>query len=112
VRATKRKFGAIVSYRDSQAARTTFTVQRRAAGRRQGRRCTKPGKRNRRGKRCTRFVSVGSFRHTDVAGANRFRFTGRVRHHKLAPGSYRLVAVPRNAAGPGATKRATFKVKR
>jgi 6-phosphogluconolactonase (cycloisomerase 2 family) len=112
LRTSKRKVGAIVSYRDSQAARTTFTVQRRAPGRRQGHRCVKPRKRNRRGKPCTRFVSVGSFRHKDVAGTNRFRFTGRVRRHKLAPGRYRLRAIPRTAAGSGKPAFRGFRVKR
>jgi hypothetical protein len=46
-------------------------------------------------------MAVGSFTHADVAGANRFRFTGRVGGRKLRPGSYRLRAVARNAAGVG-----------
>jgi hypothetical protein len=57
-----------------------------------GRACLKP-RHGRHGSHCTRYVSLGSFTHTDVAGFNTFNFTGRVRHHKLAAGSYRPQAV-------------------
>ena len=99
--AKKRRFGASVTYSDSQTATTTFTVQRRLPGRLRGNACVKPNKRNRGHKACMRFMAVGSFTHADVAGANRFRFTGRVGGRKLRPGGYRLRAVPRSAAGVG-----------
>lgn len=110
--AAARTFGAIVSYRDSEPATTKFTVQRPAPGRRQGHACRKPGRRNRRGKHCTRYVSAGGFTHADTAGTNSFRFSGRVRHRKLKPGRYRLHAVARNAAGSGPPRNASFRVKR
>jgi hypothetical protein len=56
-------------------------------------------------------VAVGKFKHADTVGANRFRFTGRVHHQKLSPGSYRLRAVPRNSGGPGAPANASFSVR-
>jgi hypothetical protein len=99
--AQRPRFGTIVSYSDSQAATTTFTVQRPLPGRLRGNACVKPNKSNRGHRPCTRFMAVGSFTHADVAGANRFRFTGRVGGRKLRPGSYRLRAVARNAAGVG-----------
>jgi hypothetical protein len=69
----------------------------------------KPGAR--KGKSCTRFVTVaGSFTHADAAGANSAHFTGRIRGHKLAVGSYRLVAQPRNAAGLGKKSTARFRI--
>ena len=108
----KRKFGGIISYTESRPATTTFTVQRPATGRRVGGRCVKPTKSNRSRKRCTRFVALGSFKHADAVGANRFRFTGRVRGHKLRAGRYRLRAVPRNAAGAGRAAFKAFRVKK
>jgi len=65
-------------------------------------------KRHRRdhGRHCTRYVSVGSFTHTDAAGFNTFVFTGRVRHHKLRSGRYRLHAV---ANANGTTSKAVSK---
>lgn len=111
VRAAART-GTVVSYVGSQAATTTFTVQRPSAGRRSGRRCVKAGKRNRKAKRCTRYVAVGSFTHRDVVGANRFRFSGRLHGRKLTPGRYRFRAVPRNVGGTGAPALKGFRVKR
>ena len=53
ISAAKRKYGATVSYRDSQAATTTFTVLRVSSGRRQGKSCRRPSRSNQHGKRCT-----------------------------------------------------------
>jgi hypothetical protein len=99
--ARHRKYGAKVSYRDSQSATTTFTVLRESAGRRQGRACRRPSKKNRHARRCTILTRVGSFTHTDRAGLNSFHFSGRIRGHRLAPGVYELEAVARDAAGNG-----------
>jgi DNA-binding beta-propeller fold protein YncE len=108
----KRSTGAIVSYADSQPATTTFTVQRPATGRRVGRRCTKPNKKNRGHRRCTRYQDVGSFTHVDAAGPNRFRFTGHLPGGTLRPGKYRLQAVPRNLAGAGPAAIKAFRVRK
>ena len=93
--------GTVVTYDDSQAATTTFTVQRPTVGRRKGGGCVKARRRPPKAKRCTRYVKAGSFSHADTAGANRFRFSGRVGGRKLKPGAYRLRAVPRTSAGAG-----------
>ena len=106
----KREAGAIVSYIDTQSATTTFTVQRLVEGRRQGHSCVKPTKHNRSHGRCTRTVTIGAFTHADAVGANRFRFTGRVDGRKLAPESYRLRAILRNAAGNGPAVYVPFRV--
>jgi hypothetical protein len=89
--------GATISYTDSQAATTTFTVLKPQPGVKKGGKCVRPpnAKGKAKGKRCTRYVAVGSFIHHDHAGANHFRFTGRIRGRKLAPGSYGLSAVAR-----------------
>ncbi len=92
--------GTRVSYKLSEVARVTFTVKRRAAGRRMGKRCVTPRRGNRRQHRCTRLLAVrGSFTQNGVAGVNRFNFSGRMNRRALAPGSYRLYAVARNASG-------------
>jgi hypothetical protein len=107
------KFGTVISYRDSQASRTTFTVFRKAAGVRKGRGCVAPPRR--RGKShprtCTRYVRVGSFGHTDRVGANSLRFMGRVGGHRLAPGAYRQQLVPSASRSVGAAVLAAFTVK-
>jgi hypothetical protein len=105
--------GTRVRYRLSEAATVTFTVERQAAGRRVGRRCVKPTRANRRRPRCTRYVRVGSFVHRGGAGANSFKFTGRVRGRKLSPARYRLTGVAKDAANnTSAPRRVSFRIVR
>lgn len=47
---------------------------------------------NRRKRKCTRFKKLkGGFSDQGAAGANSFRFSGRLRSRALKPGRYRLV---------------------
>jgi hypothetical protein len=85
--------GTTISYTSAAAGTTTFTVLAPRKGVTAAK-CVKP-KRGRHGKRCTRYVSLGSFTHADAAGFNTFVFTGRVRRHKLSRGSYKLQAISR-----------------
>jgi 6-phosphogluconolactonase len=112
--AAAKRTGTRVSYTTSEGGVTTFTVERATQGRRSGRRCVKPTKRNRKARRCTRYVlQKGSFNHTDTAGANTLRFTGRLRNRKLKPASYRLVATPTDAVGnKGKAVRKPFRIVR
>jgi uncharacterized delta-60 repeat protein len=108
-----RKTGAVISYKDSVAATTTFTVSRAMPGRKRGKRCVKPTRSNARAKRCTRYVRVrGSFKRVDKTGANRFRFTGRVARKALTPGRYRLSATPKLAGRTGKAATRAFRVVR
>ncbi|HWJ49740.1 MAG TPA: hypothetical protein VNR42_01890, partial [Solirubrobacteraceae bacterium] len=88
--------GALISYTDTEAATATFTIQRPVVGAIKGsghsKRCAAMPKHPKKGtKHCTLYRSLGSFTHVDVAGANRVRFTGRLRNRKLAAGRYRLL---------------------
>jgi hypothetical protein len=90
-----RVFGTQVTYKLNVAARVRFTIERPAAGRRQGRNCTKPSRKNLRGAACTRWVSLpGSFTRKGRKGTNHFQLTGRLNGHTLKPGPYRLTATP------------------
>jgi len=102
--------GAIVNYFGSQPAVTTFTIARIAQGRGHGRRCVAPARRNRGARACTRALEVGSFAHRDAVGRNRFRFTGRIGHHRLPPGNYSLTASPQSAGGVGRSVRKHFAI--
>jgi Putative Ig domain len=96
--------GTTISYRDSQAATTTLTVIGSAAGHRTRGHCV-AGAPHRHQTRCVRTVTVVAVTHHDVAGANKVRFSGRVRGLKLAPGRYRLTLAPKagTLAGPAVT---------
>ena len=103
--------GSTITYSDTVAATTVFTVERPTIGRLNGGSCVKTTKRNRSRKHCTRLVKIGQFNHADGAGTNRFHFTGRVGGRKLAPGRYLLVAIARNSAGAGPAVTVRFAVK-
>jgi hypothetical protein len=106
--------GGRVFYRLSEPARVRFTVERVRPGRRVGRRCVAPTRRNRRRPRCTRYpVLRGSFTHGGRTGANSFRFTGRLAGRRLALGRHRLVAVATDAAGGRSrARRVSFRIVR
>jgi hypothetical protein len=108
------KRGTRVRYRLSEDASARFTVQRVVPGRRVGRRCVAPNRRNRGRRRCRRHRSVpGSFSHRGIAGTNGFRFSGRLRGRKLRPGAYRLTIVATDAAGNrSAPRRGAFRIVR
>jgi hypothetical protein len=107
----RRLTGTRVGFRLNVAASVRFTVQRRAAGRRVRGRCVAPTRSNRRAAPCVRYPAVpGSFTRKGNAGANAFRFTGRVGGRRLPAWNYRLVATPALAGRAGTASRGTFRV--
>jgi hypothetical protein len=107
----KKAYGTTIAYNDSQRASTTFTVLAPASGRTQGKACRKSSRANRHGRRCTILHKLGTFTHADLRGANKLHFSGRIKGKTLAKGSYRLQAVPRDAAGSGPVVSKEFKIK-
>lgn len=109
-----RRGGTRITWRDTQAATTSFGVERAARGVRRGRRCVAPPRRRARGqRRCTRHVPVrGGFTHRDRAGANSLTWPGTLRGRALPPGDYRLTARPSLRGRRGATARASFRIPR
>jgi virginiamycin B lyase len=107
--AAKTRRGTNVSYRDSEAATTTFAVLKAVIGHEKGKRCGagRPGKHQ---KLCTRYVPVGSFTHRDRAGNIKVHFTGRVGAHKLKPGRYTLALTPQASGKTGRTVKLSFRV--
>jgi hypothetical protein len=102
-----------VSYADSQAATTTFTVYARLPGVRKGKKCVAPPRKKKKGtRRCTRLVRRGSFTRQDLGGPVSFRFNGKLGRKTLAAGAYRLSAVAVNAGGKSKPAQADFKIKK
>jgi hypothetical protein len=92
--------GTKISFRLSEAATVRFTIQRRARGRKAGRKCVAPRPTNRGARSCVRWLKVRrQIERTGAAGSSIFRFTGRLGGRKLAPGSYRMVSVATDTAG-------------
>jgi virginiamycin B lyase len=117
------KPGTVVTYTLRAPARVRFTVKRPKPGRlmvvrkskskSKSRRCAAPGKGNRHGKPCTRFVALpGSFTLLGHRGKNHFRFRGRIGGRSLKPGRYQLAATPKIFAVTGKIATRPFRVKR
>lgn len=105
--------GTFVVYTDSLAATATFTVEQKASGIKSHGKCGAAPKHRKKGaRRCTYEKPLGSFTHTDAAGTNALRFTGRVHGHPLAPGTYLLSASAHAAGGTGNTRAVAFKIQR
>jgi hypothetical protein len=107
--------GTVISYIDSEAATTTFVIEAERAGVESDKRCIapKPHSKRKPGRPCIRLVALGSFKHADSAGANSFRFSGRLGGHALTHGHYTLTATPENSfQTTGAPLSARFAVKR
>jgi hypothetical protein len=85
----RKPIGATITYRDSTAAKTKFAIS--AVG---------------TGKRAKR----GSFSHTDKAGLNKVRFTGRIGGKRLSPGAYSLQLVASNTAGKSRPIHVRFRI--
>jgi hypothetical protein len=114
-RARRRTFGTKVSYTLNQPASVRFTVQQTQPGRKTGKgkktRCVPQTKNNRKAKKCTRVVTLpGSFTLTGRAGANSFRFTGRLAGKKLKPGNYTLVGTPTANGKTGQAVTTAFRI--
>lgn len=103
--------GLSITYTESQAAKLTVTLLRSVSGVRRGGRCVAPTARTRRLKRCTRFVAVRSFVHTDPAGRVTLRLDQLLRG-RLSPGTYRFNVTPRAGGRVGKTVSVLFVVRR
>jgi CSLREA domain-containing protein len=116
--ARKRRRGATVRYRLSEPAAVTFTVEHAVQGVRVGRGCLRQSRAGADAaahrRRCTTYKHLkGSFTHSGITGANKFKFTGRLRKKRLKRGRYRLVAVARDPAGNRSRpKRKRFRIVR
>jgi hypothetical protein len=92
--------GTTITYRDTTAAKTTFTIELKAIGVRSGKRCVEPPGHIRQGaRRCSLTIKRGSFSHIDKPGLNTMRFTGQIGGKPLAPATYSLIVVATNATG-------------
>jgi hypothetical protein len=114
VSSSRARVGTRVRYSLSEASRVKFSVERRAAGRKVGRRCVRPRPSNRSRRKCTRWVKLrGTFSVNGKAGRNAFTFRGRLRRRTLRRGTYRLGARATDGAGNRSSlKRKGFRIVR
>jgi hypothetical protein len=108
----KKKTGTKIRYTLSEPATVTMLIERRAKGRKVKRRCRAVTRKNRRKRRCTRFVKSGTLTRRSVQGLNTVAFSGRVGRKKLKPARYRMTLVAVDAAGNRSVpRRLSFRVR-
>jgi hypothetical protein len=104
-KAFRAKRGATFRYTLSEAATVTIVIERRARGRRAGKRCVKPTRRNARKRACKRWARVGTLRAAEQAAAQSTHFSGRFGKRALKPGRYRARIRAKDAAGARSSER-------
>lgn len=102
-RSKRRKNGTRIRFTLSEAAKVKLSFALKSKGRKvrsQGKtKCAKPTRKNRKRKRCTRYVLKGSFTVNGKAGKNDLKFSGKVGKRTLKPGTYRLTLVATDPKG-------------
>jgi hypothetical protein len=95
------RVGTIISFNISETSTLALSFERALPGRKVGRTCQKPSRRNRGKRPCTRYLRVNQNVVLPVeAGARKIRFQGRLtRRRSLPPGLYRMTLRARDAAG-------------
>ena len=98
-RAFRARLGTTLRFTLSKNARVSIVVAQRVVGRRVGRKCVALTPVTRRRAPCVRFQTRGTVTSNGRKGANRVRFTARVRGRILRPGTYRLTLRARDSGG-------------
>jgi hypothetical protein len=108
----KKKTGTKIRYTLSEPATVTMLIERRAKGRKVKRRCRAVTRKNRKKRRCTRWIKSGTLSRRSVQGLNTVAFSGRVGRKKLKPARYRMTLVAVDAAGNRSVpRRLSFRVR-
>jgi hypothetical protein len=104
-RRPRARVGATVTYSDTSAGQTAFTLSAYVHAR-----CRHGARRHARS--CPRLLVLVRFVRADSAGANGFRLTGRLRGRRLAPGRYLLSATPQSGLGVRGGRSVGFQIVR
>jgi hypothetical protein len=113
--AKKRKAakGAAFVYYLTEAATVTFKIERALPGRKVGKSCKKPTRKNRAKRKCSRYRTFGRFVAQGKAGKNTKKWSGKIGAKKLSPGRYRATLRARDGIGNASKlQKLSFKIVR
>jgi hypothetical protein len=102
ISAKKAPLGTTFRFTLSAPAKLKIAITRSAPGLRRGHSCLAPSAKLRRkhAKRCTRTLTVGTLtRSSELKGADRIPFSGRIGHRALSPQLYKALLSASNAGG-------------
>ena len=98
--------GTTFTYTLSAPGTLTITMSRAESGRRNGKKCVKPSSKNKKAKKCTRYVKRGTLTRRNLkTGKGRLAFTGRIGRKALPTGRYKATLTATNAARKKGTAR-------
>jgi hypothetical protein len=105
--------GTKIVYTLSEAGMVRMAVERKLEGRRVGGKCVRRTRKNRKKRRCARYVEKGALVRRAQAGTSIIPWTGRIGRRVVKPGRYRMSLVAVDAAGNrSAPRRVFFRVKK
>jgi glucose/arabinose dehydrogenase len=90
--------GSVFRFTVSERSTVIVRIDRRAVGRRVGKRCVAPTRRLRRARACTRYVRSGTLTRRLSAGRRSIAFSGRIGKRALRVGDYRATVTAIDAA--------------
>ena len=94
----RKKRKSKVTFRLSEKASVTVKLERRGTGRKVGKKCAKPTRKNRGKRRCVRYTKVGSKKLKGKSGANKLTI-GKRFGKRVTRGRYRLTLTATDSAG-------------
>jgi DNA-binding beta-propeller fold protein YncE len=109
----KPPLGTTFTFTLNEAASVTFAFTEPTSGRKVGKTCVAQTSRNKRKRRCTRTVTVGTLTFSARTGTSKVRFDGVIsKHSKLKPGSYTLLVTATASGKRSATRTLHFTIAR
>jgi hypothetical protein len=111
-RITSSRKGTRITFTLSTTAKVALSFARAEPGRAVAKACKRTNRSNLAKRRCTRYVTSGSFTVQGQSGRNTVSFAGTIsRNKRLRPGSYRLTATPTvNTSDVGNSRTAKLKI--
>ena len=111
-RIARSRTGTRITFTLSRTAKVALSFAQAEPGREAAKTCKRTNRSNLAKRRCTRYVTVGSFMVQGRSGPNTVSFAGTIsRSKRLSPGSYKLTATPTdNASDVGNSRTANLKI--
>lgn len=106
------KKGTTFNFIANRAGTVRIVISSVGKGRKSGKKCVRPTRKDARKKKCTRLTKVWTLTRTAKAGRNSVPFTGRVKGKALKPGAYQAAFTGVSGKRTGKSRVVTFRIVR